>query len=172
MNLLAKLQGRLKGAAQQELPIDWLEGARLMDECESFFVEAIGELEELQLSILLVEGKAQAEEPLVLQGVDFGVGRPIRPDGSSRRFFIQFSRHRLISYSVSDESCGKYPVAPERFSGKWLRIFSASHLLEFTRAHTQYPEELDGPMQHYEIVTQNHVIDVIATGPPVITVIR
>jgi hypothetical protein len=73
---------------------------------------------------------------------------------------------------VMDDLRGKYPTSPEEFTGKWLRVFSRSHLMDFVHQTTQYIEELNGPMQHFQVVTQNHVIDVICSESPAISILR
>ena len=76
----------------------------------------------------------------------------------------------MVSYTVLNESYGTYPEPPEQFSGKLFRVFEWSHLLEFTKKTTCASDEYSGVLQHYEIACLNHVIDVICTGPPRISV--
>jgi hypothetical protein len=45
-------------------------------------------------------------------------------------------------------------------------------LLEFTKRTTRASDEYPGVLQHYEIACQDHVVDVICTGPPRIAVGR
>jgi hypothetical protein len=35
----------------------------------------------------------------------------------------------MISWTVLNESYGKYPEPPEQFTGKLFRVFSRSHLI-------------------------------------------
>jgi hypothetical protein len=81
-----------------------------------------------------------------------------------------FEQASVVSYTVLNESYGKFPEPPEKFTGKSFRIFSWSHLLEFTRKATIACDEYPGSLQHYQLASQNHVIDVIATKPPRIAV--
>jgi hypothetical protein len=78
----------------------------------------------------------------------------------------------MVSYTVLNESYGRYPESPEQFSGKLFRVFVWSHLLEFTKRTTYASDEHPGVLQHYEIACLNHVVDVISTGPPRIVVIN
>jgi hypothetical protein len=80
MSILGKITEKLQKASIEASRVDWKKGASLIDSCESFFVEEMGEIGYLQLVIVLVEGKAQAEVPIRIEGLDLGVGRPIRPD--------------------------------------------------------------------------------------------
>ena len=71
-----------------------------------------------------------------------------------------------------NESFGMYPEPPEQFTGNLFRIFSRSRLLDFTKQTTYASDEYPGGvLQHYEIACLNHVIDVICTAPPKITVV-
>jgi hypothetical protein len=76
----------------------------------------------------------------------------------------------MVSYSVLNESYGRYPEDPEKFTGKLFRSFSWSHLLEFTRHTTNASVEYAGPLQHYQVACLNHVLDVIGTKPPRIAI--
>ncbi|MDE6727990.1 MAG: hypothetical protein K2J80_08645 [Oscillospiraceae bacterium] len=97
--------------------------------------------------------------------------RPLLPD-EKRVYDITFEDY--IIYQVGNESyCSGDPN--ERFSGKFLRICEKSALLrrlgEFSDAQTladgtYYP----GKWTHYEIVTQNHIIDVVSAHEPVVNI--
>ena len=85
-------------------------------------------------------------------------------------FQLAFERDHTISYTVLNESYGNYPQPPEEFTGKLFRIFSRSHLLEFTERTTYANGGNPGFLMHFEIACLNHVIDVICTVPPKIAV--
>jgi hypothetical protein len=151
----------------------WTVAAGEINDCENLLVEAIGEREELTLAVVLTEAKPQtpitsfsSEDPL--GELRLG-GRPIQPDDTCRRFELVFDRQDIVSYTVLNESFGKYPELPEVFEGKLFRIFSHSHLLEFTRSITNPVWELQGDLKHYQIACLNHVVDVISTGTPKIS---
>jgi hypothetical protein len=126
------------------------------------------------LDLLIVEAKAQA--PITTAKDDSDIerlkvgARPIESDSTSHFFRLVFDRQHMVSYTVSNESYGKYPEPPEKFTGKLFRIFSQSHLLDFTKRTTYASDEYPGKLHHYQVVCLNHVIDVIATAPPHITV--
>jgi hypothetical protein len=92
--------------------------------------------------------------------------RPIESEASSRLFEIVYDEY--ISYTVSNETYGRYPEPPEVFTGKLFRIFSWSYLLEMTRMTSYASDDHPGPgpLEHHEIACLNHVIDVITTRPP------
>jgi hypothetical protein len=67
-------------------------------------------------------------------------------------------------------SYGRYPEAPEVFSGKLFRRFSWSYLLELTRKTSYASDDHPGPgpLQHISIVCSDDVVDVIACVEPVV----
>lgn len=99
--------------------------------------------------------------------------RPLLPD-EKRVYEITFENY--IIYQVGNESyCSGDPN--DRFSGKFLRIYESSALLnklgELTDAQlledgSHYP----GKWTHYGIVTQNHIIDVISLCKPCVNISR
>jgi hypothetical protein len=154
--------------------VEWEEGTRQINECGYLFVDSIREPEELTLELTVTEAKPQAQILVPRNESAFEEllvgGRPIERDLSCRLFRLIFDRNHMVSYTVLNESYGRYPEAPEQFIGKLFRVFSWSHLLEFTKRTTSASDEYPGVLQHYQIACLNHVIDVICTGPPGIAV--
>jgi hypothetical protein len=160
----------------ETIEVPWQEGARLMDDCAYLFATDVRELEELTLGLTIVEAKLQA--PIASADVNDPLGflrigaRPIQEDQTCRVFQVVFDRNHLISYTVLNESYGKYPEPPEAFTGKLFRVFSQSHLLDFTERTTYASQGHPAPLKHFEIACLNHVIDVICTAPPTISLGR
>jgi hypothetical protein len=152
------------------IELAWSAGANEIDDCHSLFIEEIGELEELTLDVMIAEAKLQS--PITQVNDDDPLGkiklgsRPIEVDRTCRHFRLLFERNYMVSYTILDECYGKYPKAPEQFTGKLFRVFTTSHLLEFTRETTNASDTWPGPLQHYQLACNNHVLDVIATAPP------
>ncbi len=95
--------------------------------------------------------------------------RPIETDASCRVFGVIFPSNLMVSWSVLNESYGRFPETPaEAFVGNLFRKFLRSKLLDFTRQATNASDGWPGPLQHYQIACLNHKIDLIATGPPII----
>jgi hypothetical protein len=154
--------------------VEWEDGARQIDDCEYLLVKEIRAAEDLTLSLLLSEAKPQA--PILEPRNDSEWeklcvgGKPIEEDATCRNFQLIFEKNSMVAYMVLNESYGKYPQSPEEFTGRNLRFFSRSHLLEFTQKTTIACDEYPGALQHYQIATLNHVIDVITTKPPRIAI--
>jgi hypothetical protein len=157
-----------EGVETTEVP--WEEGARLINQCEYLFTTEIREIEGATLGLTIVEAKAQVpistlEDSSPLATLKLG-GRPIEQDDTCRVFQLRFDRNHMISYTVLNESYGKYPEPPEAFTGKLFRIFSHSHLLEFTKRTTYASDDYPGILMHFEIACLNHIVDVVCTAPP------
>ena len=156
------------------MEVPWEEGARLIDECGYLYATDVREIAELTLGLTIVEAKLQApisytEDTSLLASLKIG-GRPIKEDDTCRLFQLLFDRNHMISYTVLNETYGKYPEPPEAFTGKLFRIFSRSHLLDFTERTTYASGGHPGILMHFEIACLNHVVDVICTAPPKIAV--
>ena len=156
------------------MELRWEDGANQINECEYLFVDRIRELEELTLELAVTEAKVQAEvlvprDESAVEQLRSGA-HPIERDVTCRSFRLIFDARHMVSYTVLNELFGKFPEPPERFTGKLFRVFSWSHLLEFTKRTTHASDDFPGVLLHYQIVCLNHVVDVICTGPPRISV--
>lgn len=155
----------------------WHALAEIINRCDYLYLRWIGEPAELKLRLVIEEAKAlgRAEPPpgtsseiTPLWGDAYAIGS----NEDCRLFELIFDQP--ISYSVLNESYGKFPEPPETFTGKYFRTFSWSYLLELTRKTTYASDEHPGPgpLQHYEIACLNHVIDVITTSEPEIHILQ
>lgn len=98
--------------------------------------------------------------------------RPLLPD-EQRAYEITFDNYLI--YQVGNESfCSGDPN--DKFLGRFLRIYESSallrHLGDFTDAQiledgTYYPKE----WAHYQIITLNHIIDVVSLSAPTVNVL-
>jgi hypothetical protein len=156
---------------------DWEDVARQVDECEYLYMRGLHEPSANKIRFLVEEAGLQTPRPpqgtVALDSVAALLtdARPIESESSSRLFEIVYDEY--ISYTVSNETYGKYPEPPELFTGKLFRVFSWSYLLEMTRKTSYAGDDHPGPgpLQHHEIACLNHIIDVITTRPPMIAII-
>jgi hypothetical protein len=139
--------------------VKWEYGSQQINDCEYLYLRDIREIDELTLVIEVHEAKAQVSIDVLPSTTPWAdlrtVARPIEVDETCRVFQLTFERDYMISYTVLNESYGKYPEPPEEFVGKLLRVFSRSNLLEFTKQTTYAVNELTGPLQHYEVAGLN-----------------
>jgi hypothetical protein len=62
------------------------------------------------------------------------------------------------SFATRDDS--------EEAKGKLFRSFSKSRFLSYVRTATFATDEYPGPVNHFEVICQNHVIEVVSTEAP------
>ena len=74
-----------------------------------------------------------------------------------------------VAYCVLNESFASPPNDEDVYTGKSFRIYSKSGFRQYISRSTFATEEYPGPMQHYEVCCQDHVINVISTQPPTVT---
>lgn len=145
-----------------------------MDDCQYLYVDRTREIDELTLEVIISEAKAQApilepRDDTEFEKLTVGA-RPIETDQTCRVFRLIFDRDHMVSYSVLNECYGKYPKSPEKFTGKLFRIFSRSNLLDFIRQTTSAESMQSDELKHYQLACLNHVVDVICTKPPGVSV--
>lgn len=142
------------------------------------FMLALSDCEDNELTVTVAPSYVgepsditELDEPNdVLRGL-LNKSRPLLPD-EKRVYEITFDNY--IIYQVGNESfCSGDPN--DKYSGKYLRVYERSALLErigeFSDAQvlddgTYYP----GKWAHYEIVTQNHIIGVISDNAPSVNI--
>jgi hypothetical protein len=135
-----------------------------LDTCASLFLREISEPRQNSLRLLIEEAEVMPEELTIrFAGTEIGNGHPVRSTPNSRLFEIVWDNY--VAYSVTNESYAT-PSESEEFSGRFARLYSKSHFLDYvsraTFACSQYP----GPLQHIGIVSECHIIDIVSTGPP------
>ncbi|MBA0280961.1 hypothetical protein D7Y44_10145 [Stenotrophomonas maltophilia] len=136
-----------------------------LDSREYLFLTDIGEPEANCLRLVIEEGQVKGEP----RPVDLGNGRSIEGvraieiTSHSQRFKLVWNAY--ISYAVHNESYQSWDDS-EAWSGNLFRRYSRSKFLDYleraTFADTRYP----GPFMHYQVICQDHVIDIAALQPP------
>lgn len=136
-----------------------------IDACEFLFLTGIGEPAANRLRLVIEEGQVVGEP----SRVDLGHGRSIEGVRAievmphSQQFELVWDHY--ISYAVHNESYQSWDDS-EAWSGNLFRRYSRSKFLDYldraTFADTRYP----GPFTHYQVICQDHVIDIAALQPP------
>jgi hypothetical protein len=141
-----------------------------LESCETLFLVGICEPFENRLQVLVQEARTQRDRPkqTIVAGVNLGVAYPIAPDANSRFFQLDWSGY--IAYQVMNESYGK-PLEGEVFAGKNLRVYAESAFLSYLKRVSYASSEYPGPFQHYEVISQMHVLGVAAENPPEIAIL-
>jgi hypothetical protein len=145
-------------------PINTLLGRHACD----WFLEGLGTVS-TDLLLVRVVAAQRIEKPeflTVMEGVrPLGPLQPVRPGPGSRRAQITFAD--VMLFQVVDE-LSTLPK-PDEVSGAPLAVISPSSFMEHAK-QTYPPLELraTGEMVHYQLVTEDAAIDVLATSAPVV----
>ena len=130
------------------------------------YVTEIGEPSENELRIVVAEGLIGEPTAIEFAGHDLGEGRPIEISDASRSFEIWWDNY--VAYAVRDESYWKAEEGEPRLADHLNRRYGSAfqrYVSETTFADNVYP----GPLEHWCLITLNHMVDVISVGPPRVT---
>jgi hypothetical protein len=141
-----------------------------IDSCHSLFVREIAEPRENSLRLTVGEAFVlPGEVTVAIGGTEITGGHPIKSVEGSRLFEILWDHY--VAYSVRNESYVSRDES-EEFSGRFARIYSKSHFLNYVSRATFAQSEYPGPLQHIGLVSACHIIDVVSTEPPRVRQIR
>jgi hypothetical protein len=133
------------------------------DTCASLYLREIGETKQNCLRLLIEEAFVMPEEVSVnFAGTEIKGCHPVKPTADSRLFEITWDNY--VAYSVTNESYGTRNES-EEFSGRYARLYSKSHFLDYVSRATLACKEYPGP-HHIQLVCECHIIDVISTNSP------
>lgn len=97
------------------------------------------------------------------------IGKTRIKQDNARFPLIQLEFESYIRYSILNESFTVWDDY-EEFEGEIFRIFSKSRYLDFIAAGTIATEDYPGPFKHYGIAGLNHIVDIVSTVEPKITI--
>jgi len=141
-----------------------------IDSCYSLLVREITEPKENSLRLMIEEAFVLPEEVTVaVGGTEITGGHPVRSVEGSRLFEIIWDFY--VAYSVRNESYVARDES-EEFLGRFARIYSKSHFLDYVSRATFARNEHPGPLQHIGLISECHIIDVVSTEPPRVKQIR
>ena len=119
---------------------------------------------------------------VVLQGAktsnetyDLDLGRaqiknihPIVSDETCDVFEIVFRTY--IAYAMLNESYASIDES-EEFTGTHFRVYSKSRFLDYVRTASFADEDYPGKFTHYEIASENHIVEVVSVDAPEISLL-
>ncbi len=127
----------------------------------------ISEPQDNSLRLVLEEGSFDDEErpldPLMCEIL--GIPAP-DPDKQTDIYEVIFNSY--IGYTVLDESYVQAPHSSDETPLPVFRVYQQSKYLDFIKDSTQAVITHEGKLQQYSFKCLNHLIDVIASEPPVI----
>ncbi|MBV9925099.1 MAG: hypothetical protein JOZ96_08805 [Acidobacteria bacterium] len=134
------------------------------------YLAEIGEPEDNVLRLVIEEARASSEpEEMKIGDVVLAGARPIISDDTCYAYEVLFGSY--VAYSVRNESYTPEDKS-EEYVGRLFRVYSKSHFLDYVRTATFASDEYPGKLNHYEIVCENHILDVVSVGEPDITIVR
>jgi hypothetical protein len=140
------------------------ENIAAINACSSLFLSEIQELDYNGLRLVVREGLPTGEAgPLQVGDAVISGGTRIEVTEESQTFELTWSRY--VVYSVLNESFASVDEE-ERYEGNRFRVYVKSRFIDYVLlasfACTDYP----GPTQHYAVVCENHVVNVISVVQP------
>jgi len=135
-----------------------------LDNCASLYLRDIAEPEQNNLRLRIEEAFVMPKEVNVeFGGTQITNCHLVRPTAESRLFEIVWNSY--VAYSVMNESYSTRTES-EGFSGRFARLYSKSHFLDYISRATLASKEYPGPLQHIQLICECHIIDVVSTKFP------
>ena len=134
------------------------------------YLGEINEPEDNSLRFTIEEaGVSDEEKTLEICGTELSGLRSIEVTDKSCIYEVIFDDY--VAYSVRNESYA-LPSDHEVFEGRLFCTFTKSHYLDYISKATFASDDYPGPYKHYSFNCLNHIVDVVSTDPPAITLIR
>jgi hypothetical protein len=138
-----------------------------MDDCRALFLAQIEETGRNSLKLVVAEGLPVGEpETLTTGGVTFPNCTRIELTDQSRIFELIWMYY--IGYAVLNESFASVND-DEQYKGRRFRVYSKSRFLDYMSRATFACDEHPGPTRHYCVACEDHIVEVLAVDPPVVT---
>jgi len=143
----------------------------IIDSCYTIFVREMSEPDENVFRLVLQEAEVSSETVSHNIGGTVIEGHPIGPAERSRTFELAWKQY--VAYSVRNESFASPDDNSEvRASGRLFRTYSKSHFLDFVSRATIASEQYPGPVTHFCVACENHVVDIASTLLPEMQILR
>ena len=118
------------------------------------------------LNELKISNKA---EDVYVAGVNLGKAKRLNVDNKSQKILVKFDS--ILSFFIIDDTyCNS--KEEEIFEGKVLRKYTKSNFKRYIKKDFSLLFNLHPDLLHYELITENEVISVIAQNAPEIIEIK
>lgn len=142
-----------------------------LDACSFLFLCELAEIRDNGLRVVIEEGRtADTPEDINIGGVTISGTYEIKHDDLCRVFEI--ARDTYISYSVTNESYAQPEEKPKSYTGDRVRRYTRSAFLDHVRRATFATAEYPGPFEHTALLCEHHIIDVISTTEPRVSLLK
>ena len=133
-----------------------------IDSHEYLYLWEINEPDVNVLRVIVDEAKASKDVDVEIPDTPF-MGNPIVSDETCRRYEITFSSY--VAYAVLNESFASVDEY-EQHTGRYFRIYSKSHFLDYLSVATFASDDYPGKSTHYEIACLDHIVEVVSAAEP------
>jgi hypothetical protein len=139
--------------------------------CKYMFLRECWEPAENTLRVVVEEAKADGppEDIEVLPGKVISGTVAIESDPSCQLFELVWASY--VAYGVRNESFTSWDDS-EVFVGRHFRVYSKSHFLDYVARATFASDEYPGPLRHWCLVCENHLVDVVGCAQPEVRRLR
>jgi hypothetical protein len=142
------------------------ENITAINACSSLFLSEIQELDYNGLRLVVREGLPTGEAgPLQVGDAVISGGTRIEVTEESQTFELIWSRY--VAYSVLNESFASVDDE-ERYEGNRFRVYVKSRFIDYVLLASFACADYPGPTQHFAVVCENHVVNVISVVQPTI----
>jgi hypothetical protein len=97
-------------------------------------------------------------------------GTRIEVTEKSRTFELLWNGY--VAYSVLNESFASADDDAAHYEGRRFRVYSKSSFIDYVARVSFACDDYPGPAQHYQVVCEHHILDVISTAPPIVQQLR
>jgi len=118
------------------------------------------------LRLIVQEGRASERLATLEVGGSVLEGHPVEIDPTCRSFEIFW--HKYVAFLVTNESFAIDDESDAMFEGRTVRMYSKSRFLHHVKNSSQASDEYPGPLLHFRIICEHHLVDVVATETPVV----
>jgi hypothetical protein len=141
-----------------------------INECRSLFLADFQDLGRNGIRVVVAEGlPAGPPTSIEVGGTIIPDCTPIETTDQSRIFEIVW-RH-CVGYSVLNESYAAVDDA-EQYEGIRFRIYSKSHFIDYMAVESFASDDYPGPTQHYCVVCEDHIVNVLSVEVPAVQRLR
>ena len=144
-------------------PVDWLDLNRL----NYVYLTEIGEPKDNVLELIIEQAPASdfREE---IEALGISPDEPVGAGELLETYRIEFANY--IAYAIRDESFARNDTL-ETYEGTLARLYRESKLLEYVDSTSTGLRTKDA-LQHYSLLCLEHVVEVISTDTPNITLLE
>jgi hypothetical protein len=132
--------------------------------CKYVFLRECSEPEDNKLLIVVEEAKADGPpEDIEILGKVIKNTVPIVSDPSCQLFELFWPSY--VAYGVRNESFTTWDDT-EVFEGRIFRVYTKSPFRDYVSRATFASDEYPGPLKHWGLACENHIVDVIGCVEP------